>query len=357
MSTVMPLLLALTAHYFLLSSLIPGAFSLETFLKKNFSDQVASTGLPLMIAFLTAAQVLSMLQGVLLELLEGKHLVGPLRGYFVGRQQYYATSLASRLRYAAAEAGQFALHAQAIEQNPANPTVERKKRKGEMVEWRDFHEGAAPAARIPIRRDQYQYVLNRLKDETDRLESTLRFTIPQIGHPEPGRGYSSAIIAPTTMGNIGKTMRAYALTRYGLDLDIFWTRFQRTISNGTNDKFIDLIQGTKSQVDFAVASVFLITAVWLGWVIYLLQHGSFFHLILVAGLGPYVSILSYRLACQNYLVFADQMRTAVDMYRLALLNDFSLPRPANSDEEKDLWNLLGTHVGFDKEVYFTYRKS
>jgi len=205
-------------------------------------------------------------------------------------------------------------------------------------------------------RDQYKYQLLQ-------LSNLKQFSYPgEVGDPsdrDKRESSSVNVLAPTQFGNIGRTMRSYALTRYALDLDLFWTRLQRSIQNsGGNDKFYQVLSEGKAQVDFFVAMTFLAAVFTVVWVttlfIQMRRPGAF---LAVALLGPVAMYTFYILACQAYRVFADLIRTGVDTYRFQLLLDLKVAMPAGSREEQDLWDLLGGRTGYDTKADLLYTQN
>jgi hypothetical protein len=154
-------------------------------------------------------------------------------------------------------------------------------------------------------------------------------------------------------------MRTYALRRYSMDLDIFWTRLQKVMADSTKSKMFDTLQTQKAQLDFLVTLFFatLLTAIlWLPWLAAERAHPLAFRLL--GTLLPVACWLLYGAACRTYLVFADQVRTAVDFFRLEVLSGFQLALPVGTREEEALWFRLGNRVGYanDGETFFYVRQ-
>ena len=74
----------------------------------------------------------------------------------------------------------------------------------------------------------------------------------------------------------------------------------------------------------------------------------------VAACGPPAVYTFYRLACQAYRVFADLIRTSVDVYRFQLLNDLHVAPPTGTREEEKLWDLLGNRTGYASHADLNY---
>jgi hypothetical protein len=152
------------------------------------------------------------------------------------------------------------------------------------------------------------------------------------------------MLAITRMGNIGQTMRSYAITRYNLDLDIFWSRLQNSIQTNATTYF-GVLQDVKVQVDCLVSLVWLsaiFSLVFTPWMFInqmFFNHASVLEFA-VAGAAGLLSLGLYSLACSSYEVFADVMRGAVDLFRFKLLDDLHLGLPNGLEEERFLWERL-----------------
>jgi hypothetical protein len=193
----------------------------------------------------------------------------------------------------------------------------------------------------------------RLRFEWQRLVNLRQFTYPTVSNASRGET-SLRVLAPTRLGNLTRTMRSYALDRYGIDLDIFWTRLQRELQKET--LFSATVSDAKTEVDFLVSLFFLTMIFTVFWSSYCLWvQPSTVCFLMVAVLGPIVARLLYLATCQNYLVFADLMRSSVDHFRFALLNDLHMLRPPGNREEVLIWRLLGGWMGYGNDVDVTFK--
>jgi hypothetical protein len=169
---------------------------------------------------------------------------------------------------------------------------------------------------------------------------------------------SDNVLAPTTLGNIARTMRTYALRRYSMDLDIFWSRLQKVIADNGGSKMYDALQAQKAQLDCFVGLFFLTALTGILWLPPLAAaHVHGFAFSMLATVVPAGCWILYHAACRTYLVFADQVRTAVDFFRLDVLSGYKLALPMGTREEERLWFRLGNRVGYanDGET-FTYAR-
>jgi hypothetical protein len=202
--------------------------------------------------------------------------------------------------------------------------------------------------------DAIQYGRERLLLEANRLHHVRQLQFP-LAPTSQGRARSLNTLAPTRMGNITRTIRSYALGRFHLDLNIFWTRLQGAM--GKEKDGLAALQDAKVQVDFLVA-LFWLTGLFVGlWGILLIgvtpRPWDFLAVVI---LGPIAARCLYLAACQNYLVFADQMRSAIDLYRTDLIDQLHLPRPSGNREEQDMWDRVGGWLGYADECDINYKQ-
>lgn len=142
--------------------------------------------------------------------------------------------------------------------------------------------------------------------------------------------------APTAMGNVAKTIQAYAVRRYNMNFEFFYSRFQPLWQK--DPQFGPLLQSVRTQMDFLI-SAFLLTAVWsILWGLWLFATGGPVQAFLIAALvGPIVSVAWYQAAVVHYRTLADVLRTGIDLFRFELLKQLSLPVPTGVQEEYQLW--------------------
>lgn len=167
--------------------------------------------------------------------------------------------------------------------------------------------------------------------------------------------FGDRAVAPTAFGNVGTSMQSYALTRYGLNLETFWSRLQPVLQK--QQGFYTALQDAKVQLDFLVISVFLSALTTLFWVVALPIAGQSPYVFLaIASLGPMVTVVCYRAAVENYVAFGEIVRTGIDLYRFELLEALHLPWPRSLRDERALWEALGRVTSFGQEwVDFSYQ--
>lgn len=202
-------------------------------------------------------------------------------------------------------------------------------------------------------RDKYQA-------ERLRLYNVRRFRYPVTANASERQW--AIVLAPTTLGNISRTTRSYAQNQYGFDLDVLWTRLQNALRS--SEPYWSSLQDAKVQLDFFTACswlAWLSTFAWLGIALVVLRSVPGF---VAAGLiGPAVALGAYALACRAYSVFADIMRTGVDLFRFKVLSDLHLPLPLGLEEERVAWQNVASlsYLNLENEggskISVTYKHS
>jgi hypothetical protein len=205
-----------------------------------------------------------------------------------------------------------------------------------------------------------RFARDRYQAERIRLFKRRRFEFP-VDLQTTSDTKSAIILAPTSMGNIGRTMRAYAQRQYEFDLDVLWTRLQN--ASQSSDKFYQTLQDVRVQLDFYVACKTLTcvtVGVWMALELGVFHSGTDY-LAIVLG-GTVLFLFTRWLAWRAYLVFADVMRTCVDLFRFKLMSDLHLPLPAGIEEEKVAWVNLVNVMGYENSrsdqgspISFTYK--
>lgn len=166
--------------------------------------------------------------------------------------------------------------------------------------------------------------------------------------------FSRYRVAPTRMGNIAESIRSYALSRYGINLVFFWTRFQKVLQ-GKSD-FYKTLQDAKTQLDFTV-SLFWLTCISTAWWLIALPFlsESWLFLFAVWLLGPLLARLWYIMGVENYRSFADLLRSSLDLFRFDLLSDLKVAAPPNSEAEAKLWDQLNARMSYGDKIFIPYK--
>jgi len=56
------------------------------------------------------------------------------------------------------------------------------------------------------------------------------------------------------------------------------------------------------------------------------------------------------LGCRAYSVFADLMRSCIDLFRFKVLSDLHMPLPPGLEEEKSMWQDLANLMGYENST-------
>jgi hypothetical protein len=165
-------------------------------------------------------------------------------------------------------------------------------------------------------------------------------------------------VAPTSIGNVAAALSAYGEGRYGLNIDVLWTRMQKALQEDA--AFNAVIPDAKAQLDGLILLFWLTgltTAVWL--VVLPFISLSIPLLIIVAVTGPLICTCLYLVAETSYRGFAELVRSAVDILRFKLLEQLHLIRPQGPAQERRLWENVNQWIGFNKapdSVYYEQPK-
>ena len=204
-----------------------------------------------------------------------------------------------------------------------------------------------------------QYALDRYEFDMRNLLQERQTSYPGVrptSTDQPEVPIAHDLLAPTTLGNIGRTIGMYTLVRYGMDMDIFWTRLQSSLQKDAKEYYA-VLQDSKVQVDAMVALCWASVSYTLVWLILLLGLPSATprEFMTVGVAGTVAAMVFYVLACESYRVFAEVMRSSVDLFRFQMLKALSIGVPADSNDEKDLWVRLGNATGFLDPEDFRYK--
>ena len=178
----------------------------------------------------------------------------------------------------------------------------------------DLTAGGAAATPLELREARRElsriirYARDSVKYENRTVHNQLQASFPgQVFDPKVS---TDNILAPAGFGNIGRTMRSYALRRYGMDLDIFWTRLQK--SHGRyHEQDARQSGGTEEPGRFSRVNMLWLTLLTgIVWTPALWIEGA--HPVLFVGVSDFnarAGMAALRDAsCRAYLVFADQLR-------------------------------------------------
>jgi hypothetical protein len=192
-------------------------------------------------------------------------------------------------------------------------------------------------------RELIEYSERQLRRELIDLETVRQFN------------YGAELVAPTAMGNVAESIRSYAWSRYEMNLDVFWPRLQKVMQSDSG--FYTVLSDAKVQLDFFVSVFWLAILYVVVWVPVLAVYSpTLWPYLAVAFFGPLVAIAAYHLAVHNYLAFAELMRSAIDTYRLKLLEALQMPSPAGTAQEGRMWRAINKRMAYGESFPLAYVK-
>jgi hypothetical protein len=206
--------------------------------------------------------------------------------------------------------------------------------------------------------------------ERDRIQAKGDFVVE---FPEQSRW-----LRATRLGNVAVVQELYVLDRYGIPLGDLWPRLLPLLSADTTKQ----IDEAKSFLDFTVIMAFysFLSVPAVGYSVFhgplKAALGPLKALLLARSSGPLLAVLAhptwikilitltpcliglmfYNLAIQATRGLGLQMQTAVDLYRLKLIDALGLVRPKTLEEERKIWRGLWLffveHLPLDKDIQY-----
>jgi hypothetical protein len=407
LGTVLEKLQSLLSKSFLIASFIPvliatavnalllhtqsGAF--QTIVTNYLSTdqdafEYAGTAAAVLIGISVVAFVVSMLNTRAREIFEGRYWPRLVAAPFVWRQTSRRDAITRRYNDAQSERRlidrnrerwQAALRAARIKDKPANAQCEYRRRHPVATQWRrlrlrrqfgwpisntQFQAAVDGLTRVldvaPVDRprDEDKDAAQRINDDQVSLKALTEYAHSRNSNDiywlsgEVQFSFPGEALAPTAMGNVAQSIPHYAYTRYGMNIDLFWTRLQKVMQA---DAFYAVLQDAKTQLDFLVTLLWLTIATVAVWLPILAWRADDLDIyLLVALLGPVCAVGLYSVAVQNYRAFADLVRSAVDLYRLDLLKALNVARPATATAESELWAALNRRMSYANPANITY---
>jgi hypothetical protein len=161
-------------------------------------------------------------------------------------------------------------------------------------------------------------------------------------------------LAPTDLGNAARLHRDYAWSRFGMDIDVFWLRMQKLVT--ADEHFGPIIETAKLQLDVAVAMTAMLGTWTICWsTIVALRTNTLGLYAVVALAGSLLTMIFYGVAVQHFRTFSEVVRSAVDLFRFALLKELHIPLPADSNEEKQVWERLTNQYWLSDQTRIVYK--
>jgi hypothetical protein len=168
--------------------------------------------------------------------------------------------------------------------------------------------------------------------------------------PEPNTAYAryplpedDDEVLPTTLGNILLAGERYAKSRYGMDAIYFWPRLYPLLPEPFQAEYEEFIVNYQFPLVVSFEAMMVAAA---GGLAVLLTGGSPMLFVLWLGVGSAIAYTFYVLSFSSAEELAEQQRTAFDLYRHLLLEQW--PTPSDIRDEKAafaeiedfiLWNM------------------
>jgi len=156
-------------------------------------------------------------------------------------------------------------------------------------------------------------------------------------YPFPG---DESRVAPTTLGNVLRNAELYPAYRYGTDAVLMWPRLYNLLP----DRLVQLVAEARSSLEFLLVISALSGAFALAAGVYLVAVAASWWLFLACFWGgSALALIAYRASIPSAFGYAEQLKTAFDLYRNELLKQLRIPLPSTAAEERARWteaNLL-----------------
>jgi hypothetical protein len=163
-------------------------------------------------------------------------------------------------------------------------------------------------------------------------------------------------LSPTKMGNIANTIQSYAVDRYNINLEVFWSRLQHSVA--ADKDFSSKVEAVRTKLEFLIGCSAL-TAIWgVIWAVLLAAVGYEWRAFVCAALGgPVIAYAWYRVGTEHYKAYADVLRASVDLFRFGLLRDPHIALPADVVAEQTLWDQLNELTAYYDRNNFRFDHS
>ncbi|HWT05044.1 MAG TPA: hypothetical protein VN224_04760 [Xanthomonadales bacterium] len=316
-----------------------------------------------------AAYMMSAVQSVLREVLEGRYLPHWLAASFRTRQQRRLRRLDEDLNVAGndrlfignrARAWRIGLHdrGSSVPEKPrassgyrtflpnthsAIQRLERLRRSWKPVHFEELQHAEALAEEALLLYDVRTD--GDLKRDSEALYDVIAYA-PGAAETRELELFArrqtefGVVPLPTRLGNVAASLESYAASRYGIDIDTFWSRLQPIIQRN-DEKAYGALVDAKTQLDFLITCCWGVMSTAIGWSVLFAALGvAPLAAILTLPAGLAISWIFYRLSVTAYISYTEFVRACVDLNRFALLKALHIALPAGIRDERALWKGL-----------------
>jgi len=159
---------------------------------------------------------------------------------------------------------------------------------------------------------------------------------------------NDAQTAPTRLGNALRSFETYAVDRYWLDSQMFWSELYAVVPDSLRKES----EVARSSVDFFVAATYLsaILGALTCVTAFLVRSGPDLWILLLGAVCLALAPVWYRSAVGSTSYWASTVRALVNVGRVPLAAAFGLRLPATIEEERVMWALAVrfAYFGFDE---------
>jgi hypothetical protein len=146
----------------------------------------------------------------------------------------------------------------------------------------------------------------------------------------------------TIVGDARLVVERYANDVFQVDFNFLWPRLLAAMkAERSDDPMLEIIETSRSRVDFAILSLVLAASIPAIWLPLLLWWGGPAWLFLAIGAAtPLVLGFFYELIFEGQLAFGDVVKTSIDKSRFLVLKMLRQPEPLSRGEERLLWRRI-----------------
>lgn len=142
---------------------------------------------------------------------------------------------------------------------------------------------------------------------------------------------------PTRLGNVLRAAERYPYSRYGADSIILWPRLSHVVER----QVLDDVEDARALLEFLlVISLWFATAGLAGGSLVLGLGGSPVLAVAWSVGGILAAYLAYVSAIWSAVEYGEQLRTSMELFRLALFEQLRIDTPTNLQEEREAWSRL-----------------
>jgi hypothetical protein len=181
----------------------------------------------------------------------------------------------------------------------------------------------------------------RRKIQRDRNYNLLYLSYPLPSHPA----------RPTALGNILSSGETYASDRYGIEVTVLWQRLYPLLP----DDFVLILADARASYEFGLVISCLAAVFALGSFVYLLAVVAPLELCLGCYFGSFLlSYIAYRSSLSPAVVYSENVKAGVDLYRFKLLEQMRIEPPDDHDAEKQLWREISDFLYRNYSPHYKY---